>query len=283
MQMNYPVLYDTQRIKFDKLRSNEDILYLFKQIFNRDFDDNLLNWLSSCPTGSNKWYAAFDIDIPIGIYGLLPINIRLGNNIYNAALCNNVGVVQNFQGKGLFQSLGEYALKDSNFPIVVGIPNSKAVKGHKRIGWKTYGNIELLQGVTSDISPEYITNSDFQYFPKEENKYFSVVKALDFIKWRYSRPYYSYFQSVFENQKYVIWKVYEGRKQILETNDFRLAIKLGGTVDIWQFNGSSESSYLKERGFVPLMSNEFILYTNLPISPNSPNQFCFELGDNDVF
>jgi hypothetical protein len=281
--MNYQVLYDTKRIKFGRLESSQDILSLFKQIFNRDFDNNLLDWFSSCPTGSNKWYGAFDLDIPVGIYGLLPIKIRIGGIIYDGALCNNVGIAKSFQGKGLFQSLGEYALKDNNSTVVVGIPNSKAVKGHKRIGWKSYGNIELLQGIANEISPLYSTGTNFQHLPRQEEKYFSVVKGIDFIKWRYSRPDYSYIQSIFENRRYIIWKVYEQRKQVLETNDFRLALDLGGIVDIWQFSGSSESYYLKERGFTSVMSNEFILYTSLAIPVDSPDKFHFELGDNDVF
>jgi hypothetical protein len=281
---NYPILYDINRIKFGKITKNTEILELFKIIFDRTFQEDILDWFASCPTGSNLWYGAFEDDQPVGMYGLLPIQINIENTIYCGALCNNVGIVPKLQGKGLFQSLGEYALNDSEFPIVVGVPNLKAVKGHKRIGWKSFGLLELLSSNLDFKNIESVDYKNFQYIPYLENKSFFVVKNFDFIKWRYSKPGTIYKQTFLKNNRYAIWKEYEGKKQILQTNDFETAFELGGQIDIWQFLGSNESQVLKTRGFKPILSNEFILYKNQEISLESiVNSIQFELGDNDVF
>lgn len=281
---NYPILYDVNRVKFGRLNSNRDILYLFKVIFNREFKEDLLDWFAACPTGANRWYGAFDGDIPVGMYGLLPIKVKIGSESYQAALCNNVGIVPEFQGKGLFQTLGENALKDSNSPIVVGVPNSKAVKGHKRIGWQSYGTLELLSGNVGEGQAEYVNYENFKYISRNKNIYFCLIKDIDFMKWRYAKPGVQYRQSFFQGDKYIIWKVYEGKNQVLETNDYRSILKLGGIVEIWEFQNRSSSQYLKKHGFFPRTNNEFILYKNQPIQiDKNPNEFNFELGDNDVF
>ncbi len=102
------------------------------------------------------------------------------------------------------------------------------------------------------------------------------------MKWRYSKPGEEYFQSFFENNNYAIWKNYQGKKQVLEISDYNLIYKLNGTVDIWQFKDSRASAQLKNNGFVPILSNEFIVYTDLNVE-RDVNLFNFEPGDNDVF
>lgn len=288
MRKSYPILYDVASITFRRSLSNQEILYLFKEIFRRTFQEDILEWYAACPHGSNIWYGAFHNDTPVGMYALLPMQFRLNNLIYRGALCNNVGVVPEFQGKGLFQSLGEYALRDSNFPIVVGIPNAKAVKGHKRIGWKSYGVLELLHGEVEAVAENQVISKFCRenfIFPETEQAYqFLVNRDLSWLKWRYSKPGYKYIQSVFQGNRYIVWKEYEKKKQILECSDYTMALELQGEIDIWQFLGSSGSKYLKQRTFLPILQNEFILYLNSEVELNlDPNSVKFELGDNDVF
>ncbi len=117
---------------------------------------------------------------------------------------------------------------------------------------------------------------------RKDNLFFCIVKDYDFMKWRYSKPDENYFQSFFDDKNYVIWKYYEGRKQVLETSNFNLVDKLGGKVDILQFKDSPASRQLKEKGFKAVLSNEFLIYGNTDIGQNT-NLFHFEPGDNDVF
>lgn len=303
MGKKYPILYESSSIKLGFLNSKEEILYLFDRIFNRQFTEEILDWYAACPTGSNLWYGAFYQDNPIGMYGLLPMKFKINDQIYEGALCNNVGVVPEFQAgfrqivsddnaqdkKSLFEFLGEYALKDSNFPIVVAAPNTKAVEGHKSIGWKNYGTLELLHGTIEEKSSnDFIKNilnyDSFITLPPQNSFKFSVVKSLDWVKWRYSKPGVQYQQSISNNQRYLIWKSYQEKKQVLETNDVNLVFQLDDQVDIWQFKGSTNSESLKTRGFVPILSNEFIVYRNQEINLDfSIDLFNFELGDNDVF
>lgn len=280
----YPILYDRNEVTFGKLNSYQEILSLFDRIFGRKFKIDILEWFASCPTGGNIWYGAFCGDVPVAMYGLLPMKLNVNNQVYDGALCNNVGVTLEFQGKGIFQSLGEYALKDSNFPVVIGIPNSKAVKGHKRIGWKSHGVLELLSGVVNERKIDFAELDDFIFCPNNDEYQFSVVKNLDWLKWRYSKPGIDYKQSLFVDYQYVIWKNYQNKKQVLETNNFKLAIELGGTVDLWAFKDSNQSKYLKNHGFSSILENEFIVYQNKNVDLTFNTDRCqFQLGDNDVF
>lgn len=301
MAKKYPIFYNKNDIAFGKLDSNADILYLFDRIFNRQFTENLLNWYAQAPKGGNIWYGAFYQEKPIGMYGLLPMPFRINNQRYNGALCNNVGVVPEFQsgfrrinttdspnGKSLFQVLGEYALADSNFPIVVAASNLKATEGHKSIGWQSYGSLELLHGSIEQKTNQEISQKlkpdHFEFFPPSKKFQFYVEKDKNWMKWRYNKPEVEYKQSIFPDERHIIWKYYNEKKQVLETNDINLVFNLGNQVDIWQFQGSSNSNFLKSQGFIPILEHEFLIYRNQEISLDfSLNAFNFELGDNDVF
>lgn len=281
---NYPILYDTQKIKFGKLSSASDAIDLFRAIFERSIDQSIVDWFAECPTGANQWYAAFDGHTPVGMYGILPVKVAIGNVIYTAGLANNIGIVPQLRGKGLFQSLSEYAFKTSNYPFILGTPNHKSVKGCLRVGCKSYGILELLSGRGATNSKPPISNQDFQSVPTLKPTYLYIAKDDTFTRWRYAKPGFTYYQSCFGDDRYVIWKTYQGKYQILETNDLNSVFEFGGVVDIWQFKGSTNSDYLKSRGFTPLLTNEFIFYFNQPIEIETDvNRYCFELGDNDVF
>ena len=105
----YPVLYDRTRVTFGRIERRDEILALMTRIFARQFSPALIDWYFDAPRGPNRWYAAFDEHEPIALYGLLPTLVQLGDQILNGMLCNNVGIVTEYQGKGLFQTIGEYA------------------------------------------------------------------------------------------------------------------------------------------------------------------------------
>lgn len=278
----HPILYDENKVKFGQVKSEADILILMKEIFHRTFEKKWIEWLNNSPNGANKWYGAFEDDDPIALYGLLPIKVKVGSEHYNGALCNNVGVVPRFQGKGLFQAIGEYALNDRKPPLVIGVPNTKAVKGHKRIGWRSYGLLELLSGEVGQKEVSKVGYEHFRYLPPKKESYFRMIRDQAYIKWRYAKPGIEYYQSFYSDDNYIIWKTYEGKKQVLETNNYNHIFELGGVIDIWQFANSESANKLKEKGFKSILSNDFILFTDLDFD-NDINKYCFELGDNDVF
>ena len=279
---NFPIGYDPKRVHFGKLTLNRDILGLFKVIFARDFDSDLIEWYAACPTGSNIWYGAFEGSEPVGMYGLLPIKIKVGNQVYNGALCNNVGVMPKYFGRGLFQSLSRYALEDAGFPVSVCQPNVQASRGHKVVGWECCGILELLSSDLEEREIDFVEYDQFQFIPRENEPYFCIVKDSDFFKWRYSRPYMQYFQSFFDDGRYAIWKYYGNRKQVCEITDFQFVHQLGGKIDILQFKDSTTSKNLKDVGFHPTLTSEFLVTGHVEIKQNV-NEFNFEPGDNDVF
>ncbi len=280
--VHYPIHYNKKKVHFGRLTSGKDILSLFKCIFDRELGNDLLQWFAAAPLGPNIWYGAFENNQPVGLYGLLPIIVKVGRNTYKGALCNNVGVIPRFYGSGLFQDLGRVALKDSQCPVVVTVPNPQAVRAHKVIGWQSYGVYELLSAEIGERRVDYDCYPQFKYIPFYKTNYFCIVKDENFMKWRYSKPNEKYFQSFFGDNSYVIWKEYQGKKQVMEISDFTLIYKLNGRVDIWQFKDSLVSVQLKNSGFDPVLAREFLLYTDLKVDGDI-SDFNFEPADNDVF
>lgn len=281
MRSNYPILYDQNKVRFACLEDASSILALMKEIYGREFPVELIEWYARCPTGPNQWYAAFDENRPIALYALLPIEVMVESTVVPSYLCNNTGVIQEYQGKGLFQALGEYALNERKRDLVLGVPNSKAAKGHRRIGWKKKGMLHLLSGRMSGagVSARPVQEVDFSGFTHTESFY--VIKDNRYFQWRYSRPPYAYNATVIDNH-YVIWKKYGDKIQVLDTNNPRILANFDGVVDVWAFEGTNVWQELKRNDFETILENEFIVFSELAICENLDMTYVC-LGDNDVF
>ena len=71
-------------------------------------------WFSyQCPNGLNRTSVIEDPDTGrlAGSYSLLPIRLRLNDSEVKASLCTNVNTHPDYQGRGLFARLGQYALE----------------------------------------------------------------------------------------------------------------------------------------------------------------------------
>jgi GNAT superfamily N-acetyltransferase len=278
-------------VSFGIIDSAEDARDVLNEIFGEGkFGLDFVEWMGDCPTGPNRWYAAFDGSRPVGTYGLLPMVVDVDGTHYKGALCNNVGTVPSHRGRGIFTDLGRYALGDMKADVAFGVPNEAAVPGHRKVGWARCGKLELLSGESTDGVEEYRRMPFrefkfvpfFKHIPTEGKPRVMAVRGWPFWQWRYSKPGQEYFQSLFPEQRYAIWKEFEGRRQILETNDWQLAACMGGWVDIWQLEGSRISRHLKGLDFESRFDRDLIVYAPKVDVPMDVDRIRFELCENDV-
>ena len=246
------------------------------------FDLDFVKWLDGCPTGTNRWFAAFSADRIVGLYGLLPLVVHIGGKHHTAALCNNVGVVPDFRGKHIFTTLGKYALDNMWAEVAIGVPNEAAVPGHMKVGWKSVGKLVMMRGeLPEKKSPWYYLIDDFCYMRSGVTAHFHIVRGKAFAMWRYRKPGQEYRQTLLGPGRYVIWKKYDGRRQMMETDAATFGPALGGAVDMWCFEGSKAHKRLIRRGFDPVLEREFILHTDVKVKRNI-NKFWFEACDWDI-
>lgn len=232
----YPALFDTSaiEIKFfwhlDEIGDTAKFLSLLKEIYKRDFPIEIYSWYEALQ-GRNVWAFAQEKDTArfIAMYGLMPLKFFSMGKEADGYLCHNTGVVPQYQGKGLFQYIGDAALgntlKDSE--IALGFPNRFAVKGHKRIGWQEVGKMHfyLKKDLREHEEIEFKNIHETDKFSEDINKFtleygerteFSVKKDYSFLNWRISKPNQSYRCFLYKENKtilgYMIYKLFYDSK-----------------------------------------------------------------------
>lgn len=279
-------------VDFGLIDKPEDVRDVLNEAFGEGkFDLDFVEWLASSPFGPNRWYGAFDGGRPVATYALLPMIVDVDGSQHFAGLCNNVSTVPNHRGRGIFTALGRYALAHMKADVYLGVPNEQAVPGHRKVGWERLGKLELLSGEARSQWREVKQNpvEHFKYYPfnrrlpPEGPPRLMVSRGEAFMRWRYSKPGQTYVQSMFPDFRHVVWKEFEGRKQVMETNDWECILGLGGVVDVWQFEGSRVSGHLKGLGFESRFDRDFIAWSKVVEIPREVDRYRFELCENDVF
>lgn len=160
-----------------------------------------------CPSGKNKVYAIRDSNSKkiVSAYGLLPMVCVYKGIEYRAALCSNVMTHPDWGGRGLFTKMGKYAIADdkkSGTKFQVGIPNTNAIKGHMKVGWQRYPNIQFYEKTEFDVGNslpvykkinQFHPNMDAKIEGFHKKYQFYVKKNNRFLNWRYiDHPYNDY-------------------------------------------------------------------------------------------
>ena len=278
----------TMDLKFAILEDAEVIKDLLDQIFG--FDKITLatvKWLEQNPLGKNIWFTAFDKARPIGLYGMLPKEIKIENDKYPAFLCNNVGVIPEYRGKGVFVELGKFAT-DSCKGILFGVPNDSALPGHIKVGWDKLGTLELLHGRSSNLNLSGHTwsfdeSNHFKIGLSRSSTVFGFEHSAREMLWRYSKPGVKYCQTHLGDQ-YVIWKEYKDVKQVMECNPFVAPYMLlddDQDFELWSLADTMQNRIFKQMGFVSRMERTLIIKNYR--GRLNPDFFRFELCDSDNF
>lgn len=268
------------------LRNSELIEQTLARIFGEGVHPlGFVDWFKMHPEGPTLWYAAMSGEEPIGLYGLQQITVCAKGHMHRGALCHNVGVVPEWRGRGVFTGLGRYALKHLAPTVAIGIPNDAAVPGHKRVGWRTVGKLVLLRGPGYPVSIKSELFEDPAKFgdviPYMPNGFY-VHRPLDWSLWRYNRPGVDY-RCWRNGTDRVVWKMHEGRTQILESSSLAMTLMAGRTIDVWALEGSDMYDFFVKQGFDLVFTRNMILYGEPVEKGISLSAYRFELCDNDVF
>tara|TARA_Y100000592_G_C5456896_1_gene311855 strand:- start:1072 stop:1986 length:915 start_codon:yes stop_codon:yes gene_type:complete len=258
----------------------------------------------------NNIFIVKDKNKIIASYGLYPLNLNFKNTPKQGYLCHNVMTHPEYAGQGLFTKLGKYAISNvSKDSILIGIPNSNAIKGHYKVGWQEMPNINFYTKTSFKNYNHNFTPID-KFYKKDNEKInnflskynFSLKKNSNYLNWRYStRPYIKY--KIYKSNpftSYVVLKhfIEENKLHIVDygydtDNDFiniikfseSLAFKLKVNIlNLWNINTKEQKTLLKYSFFKDSNFNKFILYNNnIKFNNENLDNWCINLGDNDVY
>jgi len=83
----------------------------------------------------------------VGYMGLILVDMKIGNTIFQGAQAVSLAVHPNFRRQGMFLEIGKALMKDAahkNIPVTYGVPNEPAFHGHLKYGWFLVGEIPVL-------------------------------------------------------------------------------------------------------------------------------------------
>ncbi len=260
-------------IKFGTTDDLGEVTDALSRIYERPFDMLFVKWLSECPYGANLWFVVRDAGEIVAAMGMLPCVVDVGT-VHRGVLANNGGVVKKHRGSGLFADLGMYALKSVGglgMSVAVGACNDAALKSHLAAGWTKAGELELLSGERC-LSSILVGLSGgipgFRFIRTERWKW-----------WRYVKPAQIYYV----DDGPIRFKLYEGRMQIVEVDDYCDMFRYYSDhecVDIWGMKGTVASEALKGVGFKSLFTRHMIVHG---AAVGLDGEYRMDLCDNDTF
>lgn len=303
--------------EFDK---DEWSLFLkcFKDIF-REIEQNMFQWYFD----KNNTFTILKNDKEkfIGIYGLLEIKLNFSGKEIESYLCHNVGIMEQYSGKGLFQYIGDKALSNrlNDKNLALGFPNKASRKGHLRLGWENIGNVHFISLIdkTYDINLDnqfnFVEIDNFKYIDTREfNKQFSLSlnKDVNYLNWRTSKPNTTYSKYLIKDSStiigYAIYKIFKDDIKKLHLVDYNfqnltvldeiikftmLKFKKSdcALVNTWITENTIYEKHFKSFGFIDdiqFPTYPIILFqskNNFDISRLEKYKIFFTLFDNDVF
>jgi len=293
----------------------------WEHAFSRSFEKQDYGWIFD---PRNHVYGAFDGTVVAAGYCLLQSQAVFKGQPVKSGLCNNVFVTPEYQGCHLFTKLGRHVLlkaREQEMGILIGMPNEKALPGHRRAGWTVFPkNYYLEKKGEEDLifdEPDYnhrilpIDSINFPLWKKAFSEFtrkiaagrsFSIIKREDYFSWRYlERPSGDYKPFIYQEEGtvkgYVVYKYYQpfNRIHILDMEAenetiFQELLKAAGTikqsVSLINVLGSTiYADYFLHAGFFKSQEySNLIAYTPLTKDPVSFGNTCnLVMGDNEVF
>lgn len=308
-----------------RLATNEDaeeVLSLMRACFGeREFlNKKWYSWFNfDCPTGHNRNYVAIDNATGrfAGSYGLLPIKIKVNDQVMDGSLCTNVMTHPEYQGKGIFTLMGKNCCANeekyqSRFSL--GVPNKKAQPGHMKVGWYHLSDLTFIAKFSFRNEP--FKSKEVQKFDEKIDGLisevsgsvnFMVMKDHKFLNWRYLlRPDKKYRLFIFERNGdvdgYMVIKHFDDPSGYKKTHILDILVRTKEAFDdlilaaehcsigrnelnCWRIDHNVFEKYFADNGFVEKEDKDVLIaHTNYGerIEPK-PINWWFALGDNDVY
>lgn len=271
-----------------------------------------------CPAGFNRNYIALDKATGklAACYGLLPIRIKINDEVLDGSLATNAMTHPEYQGKGLFVQMGKHCLAREHVfrsRITLGVPNQKAYRGHMKVGWRVLSDLAFV--AKSSFRTEQCKSKQVPAFDARVGRViheiagqanFIVMKDHRFLNWRYrQRPDKNYMLFIFENkgdvEGYMVVEYFDDngykKTHILDIlacreeafNDLILAAErcaIGrDELNCWQTRNSIYERLFANNGFSDTGDrNVLIFHSNYGQEKQpEPSSWWFPLGDNDVY
>ncbi len=256
----YPILFDMAEVQIEYLDSLKNIdptrmLLLTERLYGRQFTIKEFAWYDDL-NGKSHWAIAQHRKTGeyIGSYGLLPYSLVLNQQHVQGYLAHTVGVVQEYQGTGLFQYIMENAL--DNFvdkgEIAIAFPNRKSLMAHKRAGWKEIGKMGVYikkkfrhteETAFDDIKQVDMFTEEINALTQRrlEETDFTIAKDYKHLNWRSTKPHCDYIRYIQVSGGcvvgYMVFKLY---------NDARHGKLSGDIVDIYALNKKAYSLLIQK-------------------------------------
>ncbi len=185
------------------LRNRQAFIDAWEHGFARKLPAETCDWIFNAV--NRLFVTRFEGRIVAG-YGLYPMRAVVFGHEQGVALCNNVFVAPEHQGKFLFSRLGRFALQAvgaTSTALAFGIPNPAAVAGHRRIGWHTQAVPFLertrsagakMSASTAPTGPvwrcEKPTDAELAAIEScsrrsAAGREFAILKTMAFSRWRF--------------------------------------------------------------------------------------------------
>ena len=317
---------EPSEFRFHQLRYSSDGKKFTKSwelAFEREFDQRAYDWLFSEHTGNHVYVAECNYSGEIAAGYCMLEQTAIADGVETKCfLCNNVFSSPKFRQHNLFVRLGRHVLSlcDKAKAIAIGIPNSLALPGHRRVGWTPLPSLPFvsrdpsLDDSLNHLDVRELTLADLSRVEEISRNNtldasFFIIKTPKFFRWRYfdrpliGRDYYRF--SLFEHGEmvgYLILSHYhqEQLAHILDANAFtesqldsliKYAVDSASRLGVRRINSwasPASITYLSRTGFARDNSDSNFIAKQLGTWGESSCQelFCrslISLGDNDVF
>lgn len=277
----------------------------------------LFKWhFLQCPWGQRRNYVILDGESLVGILSALPIKIKHNNSIKNGSLLTNGMIDPDCRGGKLFVKLEKFAIneeKKKDMDMLLGVPNRNIFRSHLKAGLQVIGNLDFIGKFSFKRENHHCSkidafNPDFyklqQRISQESN--FMILKDSAYLNWRYvQRPDRDYqIYAAMNDNNITGWIVIsffnEGNYlkthivDILAINysSFKELVKCAEGLSIerhelncWQVDHSMYYAWFKKVNFFSTTEKNVLMMINLRKNMEKPAPFnwCFSLGDNDIY
>jgi len=230
-------------IRLDK-QNLADVAELHTVVYGRVPDvDFFINKYNTAFTGVEYvGYIAYDQQIPIAFYGVIPCFLSIGDETILSAQSTDTMTHPDYRNKGLFVELAERTYQlciQESIRLIFGFPNQNSLPGFvNKLGWEVTGLMDCFILKTGKYSWQRV----FRKAPAFKDRF---TKYQQSILEKHTEPLPGIDNSVFKDgfdgivrdQYFLNYKTYT-HKQVIKIGSSRAWVKINnvlliGDMDVW--------------------------------------------------
>lgn len=138
-----------------KLVDLQNRVYKGKHVFS---SSTFQHWYLDNPNGRVVSFNAFFEDIIVAHYALIPVQMKIDENVVDGLLSMATVTDPNHQGKGLFKKLARHTYEYATtigYKFVIGVANANSYPGFiKYFNFQDIGQLDVKMGISNNLQPE---------------------------------------------------------------------------------------------------------------------------------